>query len=270
MNSKSIKLVPEGEVKCVWMSAGLVSYKLCDRNLDCKNCSFDLIMKGETAREEKASVCLSPAKSHNQLINESGSLKENALHPDKMLQNLLNITVTKEKFYHMSHIWIELISSEKIKLGLDKFAGLLLGKIKAVLIPSAGVSIRQNSVFAWIVTEFGVIPIKSPVSGEIITINLSIQRDPSLIQNDPEGAGWLIELRPANLDDEFKCLISPDRFRLINREDAFIFSNLIELVLRRERDKVGITLADGGVEINNIGEMIGTRKYFEIISAFFF
>ena len=37
----STRLIPDGELKCIWMTAGLVAYKLCDQGYNCEFCSFN-------------------------------------------------------------------------------------------------------------------------------------------------------------------------------------------------------------------------------------
>ncbi len=38
-------VVPEGEFKCIWMTAGIISYKLCDYQFRCEVCPFDIVMR---------------------------------------------------------------------------------------------------------------------------------------------------------------------------------------------------------------------------------
>jgi len=42
---KRMPIVPNGDLECVWMWAGIVTYKLCDCNYECEHCSFDRAMK---------------------------------------------------------------------------------------------------------------------------------------------------------------------------------------------------------------------------------
>lgn len=53
---KSMKIVPPGKKKCVWMEAGVVSYKLCDNNYDCSTCVYDQGMQLKVARQKAAVV----------------------------------------------------------------------------------------------------------------------------------------------------------------------------------------------------------------------
>jgi glycine cleavage system H lipoate-binding protein len=54
---ESLKIVPPDKKKCVWMEAGVVSYKLCDNNYDCPTCAYDHAMQAKVERErEKTSL----------------------------------------------------------------------------------------------------------------------------------------------------------------------------------------------------------------------
>lgn len=51
---ESMKIVPPGKKKCVWMEAGVVSYKLCDNNYDCSTCVYDQAMQVKVERQKQA------------------------------------------------------------------------------------------------------------------------------------------------------------------------------------------------------------------------
>jgi glycine cleavage system H lipoate-binding protein len=53
---QSMKIVPPGKKKCVWMEAGVVSYKLCDNNYDCTTCLYDQGMQHKAARQREAAA----------------------------------------------------------------------------------------------------------------------------------------------------------------------------------------------------------------------
>ena len=55
---KSMKIVPPGKKKCVWMEAGVVSYKLCDNNYDCSTCQYDQAMQVKVAQQKEAVASL--------------------------------------------------------------------------------------------------------------------------------------------------------------------------------------------------------------------
>lgn len=54
--NKAMKIIPPGKKKCVWMEAGVVSYKLCDNNFDCSTCVYDQAMEVKAARSREAAA----------------------------------------------------------------------------------------------------------------------------------------------------------------------------------------------------------------------
>jgi len=74
---ESMKIVPPGKKKCVWMEAGVVSYKLCDNNYDCSTCVYDQGMQLKVSRQKEAAQLASI---------ETSSDKFTETWVDKMMQ----------------------------------------------------------------------------------------------------------------------------------------------------------------------------------------
>lgn len=53
---ESMKIVPPGKKKCIWMEAGVVAYKLCDNNYDCSTCAYDHAMDARAAKQKQAAI----------------------------------------------------------------------------------------------------------------------------------------------------------------------------------------------------------------------
>lgn len=53
---ESMKIVPPGKKKCVWMEAGVVSYKLCDKNYDCATCAYDQGLQVKFDRQKQSVI----------------------------------------------------------------------------------------------------------------------------------------------------------------------------------------------------------------------
>jgi glycine cleavage system H lipoate-binding protein len=64
----SMKIVPPGKKKCVWMEAGVVSFKLCDNNYDCSTCVYDHAMQTKVERQKASAApgVESPAEGFNE------------------------------------------------------------------------------------------------------------------------------------------------------------------------------------------------------------
>ena len=69
-DKKSMKIIPPGKKKCIWMEAGVVSYKLCDNNYDCSTCVYDHAMQVKVARQ-KETIAAKPLEAQPEKINET-------------------------------------------------------------------------------------------------------------------------------------------------------------------------------------------------------
>jgi glycine cleavage system H lipoate-binding protein len=65
---ESMKIVPPGRNKCVWMEAGVVSYKLCDNNFDCSTCQYDHAMQLRVSRR-KEDAAVAQTEAHGDTFN---------------------------------------------------------------------------------------------------------------------------------------------------------------------------------------------------------
>jgi len=66
----SMKIVPPGKKKCVWMEAGVVSYKLCDNNYDCSTCLYDQAMQAKVA-QHKENLVIAPVEAPSDKFTET-------------------------------------------------------------------------------------------------------------------------------------------------------------------------------------------------------
>jgi glycine cleavage system H protein len=89
-------------------------------------------------------------------------------------------------------------------IGITAFAADKLGDIVFVDLPAVGSSVASSTVVGEIESTKSVGELFAPVDGEVIEANEAVVADPSLVNSDPFGAGWLIKVRftelPALLD----------------------------------------------------------------------
>ena len=86
-------------------------------------------------------------------------------------------------------------------VGITDYAQGELGDVVFVELPSAGDSFEHMQTFGTIEAVKAVSDLYCPVSAEIVEVNASLDDDPSLVNTDPYGAGWMIRIRVANVDD---------------------------------------------------------------------
>ncbi len=106
------------------------------------------------------------------------------------------------KLFSTDHEWIELVDGVAT-VGITDHAQDQLGDIVYVELPEVGRAVAKGEAVATVESTKSVSDIYSPVAGEVSEVNESPVNDPSQLNGDPEGAGWLYRLSgvsPADLD----------------------------------------------------------------------
>ena len=103
--------------------------------------------------------------------------------------------------YTSEHEWIEILSSEKVRVGITDFAQKALGDIVYVLTPKVGDAVRAGGVCGEVESTKSVSEIYSPVNGTVSAINDSVIANPESINESPYGSGWLFEISSVTASD---------------------------------------------------------------------
>jgi len=235
--NKHYPLIPEEERKCVWMTTGLISYKLCDRNYRCEFCPFDQAIKNEESPEDE-------------LPESEGDSPEGSLATDPSAR------ISGSFFYHPDHCWVKVETTEKVRIGIDDLLTQLMTNIQVVILPQVGNVTSQGECCAHIIQEDYILSIVSPISGSIQTINPRLKKKPELITDDPKGYGWLLTLKPENLESDLKNLLFGRKALLwYQREEKEILARA-DLILKQNPHAVGPTMQDGGVRITRLRDVL--------------
>lgn len=102
-----------------------------------------------------------------------------------------------DRKYTDSHEWIKTEGSA-LTLGITQFAVDELTDVTYVQLKPAGTNIAPGESIGEVESVKATSDVYSPVAGEIIEINGALSDDPSLVNTDPFGKGWLVKLKPAD------------------------------------------------------------------------
>ena len=96
-------------------------------------------------------------------------------------------------------------------VGITEYAQGELGDVVFVELPESGSSFNRMEVLGTIEAVKAVSDLYCPVDGTIVEVNAALDDDPSLVNSDPYGRGWMIKLRVAN-DEEVRGLLTSDGY----------------------------------------------------------
>lgn len=100
----------------------------------------------------------------------------------------------QEFLYTKDHEWIR-VDGEIGSIGITDHAQKELGDIVFVELPHLGTHVAAKESFGTVESVKAVADIYSPVTGEVTAINPKIQQLPELVNTDPHGDGWLVQIR---------------------------------------------------------------------------
>jgi len=262
------RVIPDGEMNCVWVDAGLVSYKLCDRGFECENCPFDRVM-----RQQPNPV------SESVVVRQPGALKENSgdasSHDHEALIGLVGTFLNPpqsrplptDRMYTKNHMWAKEIDSNRYRIGLDHFAASLLQDVGTIILPQAGTVYQRNMPFAWIILDNEPVAVRSPLNGKIAASNSALRESPSVIYDDPYDAGWLIE---ATVVDKDRPKTKPVDAGLMNEIHCDQFRQLQQSIISdidKTWSSAGTTMMDGGGKPKSVRDIVGAKKYTSMLKG---
>jgi glycine cleavage system H protein len=100
--------------------------------------------------------------------------------------------------YTAEHEWLAPTEAGAFKVGITHFAQDSLGDIVFVQLPEVGAAFQAGDPLGEVESTKSVSEIYAPVSGEVVAVNPALEGTPELINSDPYGAGWLVELKAAS------------------------------------------------------------------------
>ncbi|HET7790243.1 MAG TPA: glycine cleavage system protein GcvH [Gemmatimonadales bacterium] len=99
-----------------------------------------------------------------------------------------------------------------VQIGITDYAQGELGDVVYVDLPKVGASFGRMDAFGTIEAVKAVSELFSPLAGTVVEVNGALEGDPSLVNKDPYGAGWMIKLRVKNAG-EFDQLLGSAEYQ---------------------------------------------------------
>lgn len=107
------------------------------------------------------------------------------------------------------HVWVA-EGGAQVRIGLDRLNVEGFGDIVYIRVAPPGTVVAAGAEIASVEAAKMVGPLRSPVSGRICAVNERAVADPRLIQDDPYGAGWLVEIEPTDWPSDRRRLLGPE------------------------------------------------------------
>ena len=115
--------------------------------------------------------------------------------------------------YTAEHEWIA-VDGDVARIGITAYAAEKLGDVVFVELPAVGSAVAAGRVVGEIESTKSVGELYAPVDGEVVETNQAVVDDPSLVNSEPFGEGWMIAVRIASLP----ALLSADEYAALTAE----------------------------------------------------
>ena len=117
--------------------------------------------------------------------------------------------------YTKSHEWVR-AENGTVTIGITDHAQEELGDVVFVELPDVGDTIGAGESFGTVESVKAVSDLYTPVGGEVVEVNSSLEDAPEKINDDPYGEGWIVKLSTSEEAD----LLSPEEYEKVVEEES--------------------------------------------------
>lgn len=112
------------------------------------------------------------------------------------------MNIPAELRYSSEHEWARrLDDGSRVRVGITDFAQDALGDVVYVDLPTVGTQVKAAESVGELESTKSVSEMYAPVTGVVVAVNEALVDNPQLINEDPYGEGWLIEIEASDLAD---------------------------------------------------------------------
>lgn len=252
----------EETLQCVWMLAGVVNYKLCDRGYGCENCSFDWAMREAPAPGEITAAPLAEGPGASPL-HPRGSKK----HADAKTC-LWGFGIAPTLFHYPTHLWVRVEEGGSMRVGLDDFGQKLVGRVYSVEMPNPGAKVLERHASWRLSHASGETALPSPVTGTVEEINTRLSQQPSLINRQPYDAGWVMVVMPDSVADSLQHLYYGPKALAWHQDEVVRLERELRSITGESCAQLGETLQDGGTRLTDLRRIAGPSELKTLIDRF--
>jgi glycine cleavage system H protein len=239
---KLFSVVPPQESKCVWMTAGILSYQLCEREFDCEECPLDIALRQRFV--------------HDKAVVGRGRAMMTGKVPEEPRGVIL---------YGRKHLWLSRKGEKKVRLGIEPGMASVIVSPKAIVLPAFGARIVRNKACSWIVLEGGTLPMFSPISGQVVATNNLLAENPHAVCVSPLDEGWLFELSVNDADvDDADVLPTADVAQIYSEDERPLKALLSAEMTKGESENAKV---DHGQLVQRLSETLSPTEYLNLLRS---
>lgn len=243
------------DVKCVWMSAGIVSYKLCDLEFDCEHCAYDRIIRAKISNHTVNGNYKSP---------ESESTVNYPEHAKMLIDKFIDAEINPAYYYSKNHICFCKDEDGAVSIGIDILLAKILNYINCIVLMPVGELVRQRKSFCWFIQKGRTLTLYSPISGTVVQNNSLLLNSPDLIRTTDLQKSWLTKIK-LNKDSRLQDFYTGEEAKIWFQKELTRTKNAFCEIIEKHRPPISPTQFDGGIFSTSIAEIIPNIEYWKFI-----
>lgn len=120
--------------------------------------------------------------------------------------------------YTPAHEWVRRTGEDTVRVGITDFAQSALGDVVFVQLPEVETAVTAGESFGEVESTKSVSDLYAPISAKVVAVNADLQTSPQLVNSEPYGAGWLLDLQVEGnqvdaLEEALVALLDADAYR---------------------------------------------------------
>ncbi|MGB3770553.1 MAG: glycine cleavage system protein GcvH [Rhodococcus sp. (in: high G+C Gram-positive bacteria)] len=126
--------------------------------------------------------------------------------------------IPTELRYTAEHEWIQRTGPTTVRVGVTDYAQSQLGDVVFVQLPTEDDAVSAGESLGEVESTKSVSDIYAPLSAKVVAVNGELDGDPELVNSDPYGAGWLVDLSvesETELDDALEAMLDAEGYASI-------------------------------------------------------
>jgi len=248
------------EQQCVWAEAGVLSFKLCDRDLNCEQCPLDAALR------ENDTPCRDDHVDLRFMDVQLTAKDEVSEVARPLLKPFLTVPICIDMLYSARHIWVRPLENGRVKCGLDAFGAALLPDDAQIVVVANNTVVREGEEFGWVYGGSHTIPLPAPVSGTVVCRNRNLRSSSDCVRHTPYREGAIVTLAPAAGALAHAHLSSSRNHARRIRKRTRVVTDRVERLLGAP--DIGVCLNDGGIRISSLEAFLGEDRYWHLVCKF--
>lgn len=133
------------------------------------------------------------------------------------VKKIMSYKVEPDYKYNQEHDWAKK-EGDLVVIGVTDYAQKSLKDVVYVELPEVGDTFEVKAMFGSIESVKAVSDLICPIAGEVVEVNEGLVDEPEKVNESPYSA-WMIKIKPSNLEEDWKNLMTPEEYTEHCEED---------------------------------------------------